>query len=169
MTCGQGKAVRQVVCVDFLGQSFDNNECDPEDSPQTEQECSMSPCHYVNHDYGKPIHPSTNIDQRVRSNPTLAILNRNSGRSTGSSGSQWRIGPWGAVSSKYLLCTIRRCIWTTDDWFLRTVISHDNKTSCQIFCWPPSKCQNSVYTTWPLKLRDMSSRALPVNSNVWPL
>ncbi|XP_077132057.1 A disintegrin and metalloproteinase with thrombospondin motifs 9 isoform X1 [Ranitomeya variabilis] len=99
VTCGQGKAVRQVVCVDFLGQSFDNNECDPEDSPQTEQECSMSPCQYVNHDYGRPIQPFPNVDQRARSNPTLAILNRNSGRSTGSSGSQWRIGPWGACSS----------------------------------------------------------------------
>ncbi|PIO37775.1 hypothetical protein AB205_0076550, partial [Aquarana catesbeiana] len=96
VSCGQGKAMRQVVCVDFLGLTVEQNECDPEDIPSAEQECSMSPCHYVNNDYGRPIHYLPNVDQRVRSNPTLAILNRNSGRSLGSSGNQWRIGPWGS-------------------------------------------------------------------------
>lgn len=104
VSCGQGKAMRQVVCVDFLGLTVEQNECDPEDIPSSEQECSMSPCHYVNNDYGRPIHYLPNVDQRVRSNPTLAILNRNSGRSIGSGGNQWRIGPWGSVSSNSLLC-----------------------------------------------------------------
>ncbi|KAM4722780.1 A disintegrin and metalloproteinase with thrombospondin motifs 9 [Rhinophrynus dorsalis] len=99
VTCGQGKVSRQVICVDFLDQTVDRSECDTDDIPPMEQECSMSPCHYMNHDYSRPIHPFPNVDPRARSNPTLAILNRNSGRSSGQGGNQWRVGPWGACSS----------------------------------------------------------------------
>ncbi|XP_072277315.1 A disintegrin and metalloproteinase with thrombospondin motifs 9 [Pyxicephalus adspersus] len=99
VTCGQGKAMRQVICVDFLGQTVDQNECDSEDIPSSEQECSMSSCHYVNHDHGRPIHYPPNVDQRVQSSPTLALTNRNSDHSLGSGGNQWRFGAWGACSS----------------------------------------------------------------------
>ncbi|XP_075430373.1 A disintegrin and metalloproteinase with thrombospondin motifs 9 isoform X1 [Ascaphus truei] len=99
VTCGQGKATRQVVCVDYGDQIVDQNECDPDDILPIDQECSMSPCHHLNHDYGRPIHPFPNVDHRIRSNPTLAILNRNIGRSQVLGGNQWRIGPWGACSS----------------------------------------------------------------------
>ncbi|XP_053325323.1 A disintegrin and metalloproteinase with thrombospondin motifs 9 [Spea bombifrons] len=97
VTCGQGKAMRQVTCVDFHGQAVDRSECDPDDIPATDQECSMSPCHYINHDFGKAVHPFPNLDPRVRSNQSPVILNRNNGPSH--SGNQWRSGPWGACSS----------------------------------------------------------------------
>ncbi|KAM4651989.1 A disintegrin and metalloproteinase with thrombospondin motifs 9 [Discoglossus pictus] len=95
VTCGQGKATRQVVCLDYNDQAVDRNECDPDDVPETEQECSMSPCHHLNPDHFQPNHPFPNQDPRGRS----TILNRNNGRSQSLNGNQWRTGPWGACSS----------------------------------------------------------------------
>ncbi|XP_053576979.1 A disintegrin and metalloproteinase with thrombospondin motifs 9 [Bombina bombina] len=92
VTCGQGKATRQVVCLDYNDHMVDRNECDPEDLPTMEQDCSMSSCHHPNHEYDRP-----NVDPRIRSQPTL--LNRNNGRLQSANGNQWRIGPWGACSS----------------------------------------------------------------------
>uniref|UniRef100_A0A7M4FG01 ADAM metallopeptidase with thrombospondin type 1 motif 9 n=1 Tax=Crocodylus porosus TaxID=8502 RepID=A0A7M4FG01_CROPO len=94
VTCGQGKATRQVVCVNYNDQLVDRGECDPEDLPATDQDCSMSPCH----DYGRPIHPFPYPDHRLKLNPG-GSLNRHPGRAHIPGGSQWRIGPWGACSS----------------------------------------------------------------------
>ncbi|XP_059571400.1 A disintegrin and metalloproteinase with thrombospondin motifs 9 isoform X2 [Alligator mississippiensis] len=94
VTCGQGKATRQVVCVNYNDQLVDRGECDPEDLPATDQDCSMSPCH----DYGRPMHPFPYPDHRLKLNPG-GSLNRHPGRAHIPGGSQWRIGPWGACSS----------------------------------------------------------------------
>lgn len=74
VTCGQGKATRQVVCVNFSDQAMDASECDPDDRPVTEQECSMPHC---------PRRPEP-LPKKISPPP--------SGRN------QWRTGPWGAVS-----------------------------------------------------------------------
>ncbi|XP_041417723.1 A disintegrin and metalloproteinase with thrombospondin motifs 9 isoform X2 [Xenopus laevis] len=115
VTCGQGKATRQVICVDFTDQTVDGSECDPDNVPAVDQECSMPPCYYLNHDYSRPIQTFPNLDQRVRSNPTLAILNRNVGLSAGPGGSQWRIGPWGACSSSCASGFQRRVVVCQDE------------------------------------------------------
>ncbi|KAJ7415429.1 hypothetical protein BTVI_38112 [Pitangus sulphuratus] len=96
VTCGQGKATRQVICVNYSDQLVDRSECDPDDLPATEQDCSMSPCHPNSHDYGRPIHPFLYPDHRLKLHPG-GSPNRNRAHIPG--GNQWRIGPWGACSS----------------------------------------------------------------------
>ncbi|OXB78730.1 UNVERIFIED_CONTAM: hypothetical protein H355_002695 [Colinus virginianus] len=96
VTCGQGKATRQVICIDYSDQLVDRSECDPDDLPATEQDCSMSPCHPNSHDYGRPIHPFLYPDHRLKLHPG-GSPNRNRAHIPG--GNQWRIGPWGACSS----------------------------------------------------------------------
>lgn len=100
VTCGQGKATRQVICVNYSDQLVDRSECDPDDLPATDQECSMSPCHPNNHDYGRPIPPFLYPDHRLKPHPG-GSPNRNRAHIPG--GNQWRIGPWGAVSAMILL------------------------------------------------------------------
>lgn len=100
VTCGQGKATRQVICVNYSDQLVDRSECDPDDLPATEQECSMSPCHPNSHDYGRPISPFLYPDHRLKPHPG-GSPNRNRAHIPG--GNQWRIGPWGAVSALILL------------------------------------------------------------------
>ncbi|XP_072571069.1 A disintegrin and metalloproteinase with thrombospondin motifs 9 isoform X2 [Paramormyrops kingsleyae] len=75
VTCGQGKATRQVACVNFSDQAMHTSECDPDDRPVTEQECSMPHC---------PTRPDP-----LPKNRSLPPSDR----------SQWRTGPWGACSS----------------------------------------------------------------------
>ncbi|EOB04433.1 A disintegrin and metalloproteinase with thrombospondin motifs 9, partial [Anas platyrhynchos] len=96
VTCGQGKATRQVICINYSDQLVDRSECDPDDLPATEQDCSMSPCHPNSHDYGRPIHPFLYPDHRLKLHPG-GSPNRNRAHIPG--GNQWRIGPWGACSS----------------------------------------------------------------------
>lgn len=96
VTCGQGKATRQVICINYSDQLVDRSECDPDDLPATEQDCSMSPCHPNSHDYGRPIHPFLYPDHRLKVHPG-GSPNRNRAHIPG--GNQWRIGPWGAVSA----------------------------------------------------------------------
>ncbi|KAG8435871.1 hypothetical protein GDO86_007096 [Hymenochirus boettgeri] len=141
VTCGQGKATRQVICVDFLEQSVDQSECDTDDIPATDQECSMSPCQYLNHHYTRPVQPLPNVDQRARSNPTLAILNQNSGRSHGQGGNQWRIGPWGACSS------------TCAGGFQRRVVVCQDENG-----YPASNCEDKMK---PVEQRSCESGSCP--------
>uniref|UniRef100_A0A8C4UYY9 ADAM metallopeptidase with thrombospondin type 1 motif 9 n=1 Tax=Falco tinnunculus TaxID=100819 RepID=A0A8C4UYY9_FALTI len=96
VTCGQGKATRQVICINYSDQLVDRSECDPDDLPATEQDCSMSPCHSNSHDYGRAIHPFLYPDHRLKLHPG-GSPNRNRAHVPG--GNQWRIGPWGACSS----------------------------------------------------------------------
>ncbi|XP_060095443.1 A disintegrin and metalloproteinase with thrombospondin motifs 9 isoform X1 [Heteronotia binoei] len=98
VTCGQGKVTRQVVCIDYNDQVVERSECDPEDIPATEQDCSMPSCQQINQDYNRPIHPFPYPDYRPKSNHG-GNLNRNQGRGHAHGGSQWRTGPWGACSS----------------------------------------------------------------------
>uniref|UniRef100_A0A6Q2XJ72 ADAM metallopeptidase with thrombospondin type 1 motif 20 n=1 Tax=Esox lucius TaxID=8010 RepID=A0A6Q2XJ72_ESOLU len=71
VTCGVGRANRQVVCSTYHHQ-VDESFCDQDERPSTEQECTASPCQWPN-----------DIDI---SNVPLADY-------------QWRTGPWGACSS----------------------------------------------------------------------
>ncbi|XP_076123623.1 A disintegrin and metalloproteinase with thrombospondin motifs 9 [Alosa pseudoharengus] len=86
VSCGQGKATRQVVCVNFSDQVVDVSECDPDDRPAREQECAMPQCPSRPTDHGsfpaipKSVPPAGGSDSRRGRN-------------------QWRTGPWGACSS----------------------------------------------------------------------
>ncbi|XP_037388444.1 A disintegrin and metalloproteinase with thrombospondin motifs 9 [Pygocentrus nattereri] len=84
VSCGQGKATRQVLCVNFSDQDqvVDMSECDPDDRPATEQECNMAQC---------PSVPSSEPRRRVS---PIGRADRNRGHPH-----QWRTGPWGACSS----------------------------------------------------------------------
>uniref|UniRef100_A0A8C8RHX3 ADAM metallopeptidase with thrombospondin type 1 motif 20 n=1 Tax=Pelusios castaneus TaxID=367368 RepID=A0A8C8RHX3_9SAUR len=101
VTCDNGIATRQVVCVNYH-QQIDENYCDPESRPSEEQECNMPPClpvyrhipkmhdhpsHYPELDY-PPIHKGHNPQDNGNqwSHPSVG-------------GNQWRTGPWGACSS----------------------------------------------------------------------
>uniref|UniRef100_A0A8D0L7W9 ADAM metallopeptidase with thrombospondin type 1 motif 9 n=1 Tax=Sphenodon punctatus TaxID=8508 RepID=A0A8D0L7W9_SPHPU len=79
-------------------QVVERSECDPDDLPATEQDCSMSSCQQNTPDYGRPIHPFPYPDYRSKPNQ-VGNPNRNSGRAHIPGGSQWRTGPWGACSS----------------------------------------------------------------------
>ncbi|XP_075786355.1 A disintegrin and metalloproteinase with thrombospondin motifs 20 isoform X3 [Pelodiscus sinensis] len=101
VTCDNGIATRQVVCVNYH-QQIDENYCDPESRPSKEQECNMPPCLPVYrhtpkiHDHPSrfpeldypPIHKGQNPQDNVNqwSHPSVG-------------GNQWRTGPWGACSS----------------------------------------------------------------------
>ncbi|XP_044531659.1 A disintegrin and metalloproteinase with thrombospondin motifs 9 [Gracilinanus agilis] len=91
VSCGQGRATRQVVCVNYSNQVVDQSECDLDYIPETEQDCSMSPCPRRSHDRDLPQHPFQNKDYRPRS--------ANPSRTHVLGGNQWRTGPWGACSS----------------------------------------------------------------------
>ncbi|KAJ8361216.1 hypothetical protein SKAU_G00177410 [Synaphobranchus kaupii] len=92
VSCGLGKATRQVVCVNFSDQVVDVSECDPDDRPASEQECAMAQCPTRYSDHGS--FPS-NGDPRKRLPPHGSSA-RNNGRAQSH---QWRTGPWGACSS----------------------------------------------------------------------
>lgn len=90
VTCGQGRATRQVVCVNYSDQVIDQSECDPDYIPETEQDCSMPPCPQRTLDSGIAQNPFYNEDYRPRS--------ASPSRTHVLGGNQWRTGPWGAVS-----------------------------------------------------------------------
>uniref|UniRef100_A0A8C5W4B4 GON domain-containing protein n=1 Tax=Microcebus murinus TaxID=30608 RepID=A0A8C5W4B4_MICMU len=99
VTCGQGRATRQVVCVNYGDRVIDRSECDPDDMPDTEQDCAMSPC--------PQRHPSQNADYRPRSpNPSRTHV---------LGGNQWRTGPWGACSSTCAGGSQRRVVVCQDE------------------------------------------------------
>ncbi|XP_039628815.1 A disintegrin and metalloproteinase with thrombospondin motifs 9 isoform X1 [Polypterus senegalus] len=96
VTCGQGKATRQVVCISSNDQVVDLSECDPDDRPATVQECTMSACPSQSNDRGRINLPT---DPRVKVPPSHGLPNRNAGRAQPPGANQWRMGPWGACSS----------------------------------------------------------------------
>ncbi|MEE6480837.1 hypothetical protein FKM82_012679 [Ascaphus truei] len=100
VTCGNGKVMRQVVCISYH-QRIEDINCDPENRPIEEQECNIAPCtpysHYPhNHDYPmrvpQPENPHIHRGHDVPDN--VDQRNMPSAR-----GNQWRTGPWGACSS----------------------------------------------------------------------
>lgn len=106
VTCGQGKVTRQVVCMDYSDQVVDRSECDPEDVPATEQDCSMPSCQQITPDYNRPIYPFPYPDYRQKNNQAG---NRNQGHGHNHGGNQWRTGPWGAVSTTVSNSGLFRC------------------------------------------------------------
>ncbi|XP_028575324.2 A disintegrin and metalloproteinase with thrombospondin motifs 9 isoform X4 [Podarcis muralis] len=97
VTCGQGKVTRQVVCIDYSDQMVDRSECDAEDVPATEQDCSMPSCQQISPEYNRPIPSFPYPDYRQKNNQGGSV-NRNQGRAHVHGGNQWRTGPWGACS-----------------------------------------------------------------------
>ncbi|KAL0978547.1 hypothetical protein UPYG_G00171970 [Umbra pygmaea] len=93
VSCGQGTTTRQAVCVNFSDQVVEVGECDPEDRPATEQECTMSQCPAARSSDPQPFPlPSGG----VRNNLPSSADGRNGDRAQAH---QWRTGPWGACSS----------------------------------------------------------------------
>uniref|UniRef100_A0A8B9LKD8 ADAM metallopeptidase with thrombospondin type 1 motif, 9 n=1 Tax=Astyanax mexicanus TaxID=7994 RepID=A0A8B9LKD8_ASTMX len=92
VSCGQGKATRQVLCVNFSDQDqvVDMSECDPDDRPATEQECNMAQCPSRSSDHGG-FPPNSDARKRTPSSGRAD-------RIRGGRSHQWRTGPWGAVS-----------------------------------------------------------------------
>lgn len=102
VTCGQGKVTRQILCVDYNDQSIDRNECDAEDILATEQDCSMPSCQQINPG-NRPANPFPYPDYHQKNNRG-GHPNRNQGHGHG--GNQWRTGPWGAVSSCWVVVVV---------------------------------------------------------------
>nr|XP_034962630.1 A disintegrin and metalloproteinase with thrombospondin motifs 9 isoform X4 [Zootoca vivipara] len=98
VTCGQGKVTRQVVCIDYSDQMVDRSECDAEDVPAMEQDCSMPSCQQISPEYNRPNPSFPYPDYRQKNNQGGSV-NRNQGRGHVHGGNQWRTGPWGACSS----------------------------------------------------------------------
>ncbi|KAK7817569.1 hypothetical protein U0070_024479 [Myodes glareolus] len=106
VTCGQGKATRQVVCVNYSDHVIDRSECDPDYIPETEQDCSMSPCSQRISGTGL-VYPYQNEDFRPRSDSPS--------RTHVLGGNQWRTGPWGACSSTCAGGSQRRVVVCQDE------------------------------------------------------
>ncbi|KAH0517467.1 A disintegrin and metalloproteinase with thrombospondin motifs 9 [Microtus ochrogaster] len=106
VTCGQGKATRQVVCVNYSDHVIDRSECDPDYIPETEQDCSMSPCPQRISGTGL-VYPYQNEDFRPRSDSPS--------RTHVLGGNQWRTGPWGACSSTCAGGSQRRVVVCQDE------------------------------------------------------
>uniref|UniRef100_A0A3Q4N4X1 ADAM metallopeptidase with thrombospondin type 1 motif 20 n=1 Tax=Neolamprologus brichardi TaxID=32507 RepID=A0A3Q4N4X1_NEOBR len=91
VTCGVGRATRQVVCSNYP-QPVDQSFCDPDERPVTEQECTAAPC------------PSVYHRQRINDQPYEYPQDPghhpgHSSWNVPSADNQWRTGPWGACSS----------------------------------------------------------------------
>uniref|UniRef100_A0A3Q2FEI2 ADAM metallopeptidase with thrombospondin type 1 motif 20 n=1 Tax=Cyprinodon variegatus TaxID=28743 RepID=A0A3Q2FEI2_CYPVA len=91
VTCGVGRATRQVVCSNYH-QPVDQSFCDPDERPAAEQECTTAPCpstynhqHIYEQPYGYPHDPGHHPGHSSWNVP--------------SADNQWRTGPWGACSS----------------------------------------------------------------------
>ncbi|KAM4734787.1 A disintegrin and metalloproteinase with thrombospondin motifs 20 isoform 2-T2 [Anableps anableps] len=91
VTCGVGRATRQVVCSNYH-QPVDQSFCDPDERPPAEQECTTAPCpsaynrqHIYEQPYGYPQDPGRHTGHSSWNVP--------------SADNQWRTGPWGACSS----------------------------------------------------------------------
>ncbi|XP_044307992.1 A disintegrin and metalloproteinase with thrombospondin motifs 9 isoform X4 [Varanus komodoensis] len=144
VTCGQGKVTRQVVCIDYSDQIVDRRECDADDIPATEQDCSMPSCQQINSEYNRPIYPVPYPDYRQKGgNP-----NRNQGRVHAHDGNQWRTGPWGACSSTCAGGFQRRVVvcqdengYTASNCEVRT--KPDEQRSCE-----SGPCPQWAYGSW---------------------
>ncbi|XP_062418980.1 A disintegrin and metalloproteinase with thrombospondin motifs 20-like [Pungitius pungitius] len=91
VTCGVGRATRQVVCSNYH-QPVERSFCDPDEQIATEQECTAAPCPSVysrrrsdEQPYGYPQDPGRHPGHSSWNVP--------------SADNQWRTGPWGACSS----------------------------------------------------------------------
>ncbi|KAM9568431.1 A disintegrin and metalloproteinase with thrombospondin motifs 20-like [Salvelinus alpinus] len=89
VTCGVGRATRQVVCSNYHHQ-VDESFCDQDERPSTEQECTGAPCPSVyrqrpNDQPYSPHDPATHPGHSSWNVP--------------SADNQWRTGPWGGCSS----------------------------------------------------------------------
>uniref|UniRef100_A0A4W5QA44 ADAM metallopeptidase with thrombospondin type 1 motif 20 n=1 Tax=Hucho hucho TaxID=62062 RepID=A0A4W5QA44_9TELE len=89
VTCGVGRATRQVECSNYHHQ-VDESFCDQDERPSTEQECTATPCPSVYHQRpnDQPYRP-----HNPASHPGHSSWN------VPSADNQWRTGPWGGCSS----------------------------------------------------------------------
>ncbi|XP_030723501.1 A disintegrin and metalloproteinase with thrombospondin motifs 9 [Globicephala melas] len=140
VTCGQGRTTRQVVCVNYSDHVIDQIECDPDYIPETDQDCSMSPCPQRTPDSGLAQHPFQNEGYRPRSvSPSRTHV---------LGGNQWRTGPWGACSSTCAGGSQRRVVvcqdengYTANDCVER--IKPDEQRSCE-----SGPCPQWAYGSW---------------------
>ncbi|XP_032005329.1 A disintegrin and metalloproteinase with thrombospondin motifs 9-like [Hylobates moloch] len=140
VTCGQGRATRQVVCVNYSDHVIDRSECDQDYIPETDQDCSMSPCPQRTPDSGLAQHPFQNEDYRPRS--------ASPSRTHVLGGNQWRTGPWGACSSTCAGGSQRRVVvcqdengYTANDCVER--IKPDEQRACE-----SGPCPQWAYGNW---------------------
>ncbi|XP_053497011.1 A disintegrin and metalloproteinase with thrombospondin motifs 20 [Ictalurus furcatus] len=89
VSCGVGRATRQVVCMNY-NQQMDESFCHLDEKPSSEQECAAAPCHsaYQLWPNNQPYFPPD-----PRSHPGHSSWN------VPSADHQWRTGPWGSCSS----------------------------------------------------------------------
>uniref|UniRef100_A0A8C0KDD9 ADAM metallopeptidase with thrombospondin type 1 motif 9 n=1 Tax=Canis lupus dingo TaxID=286419 RepID=A0A8C0KDD9_CANLU len=140
VTCGQGRATRQVVCVNYSDHVIDQSECDPDYIPETDQDCSTSPCPQRTPDSGLAQHPFQSEDYRPRSpGPSRTHV---------LGGNQWRTGPWGACSSTCAGGSQRRVVvcqdengYTANDCVER--IKPDEQRACE-----SGPCPQWAYGNW---------------------
>uniref|UniRef100_A0A5F9CF40 ADAM metallopeptidase with thrombospondin type 1 motif 9 n=1 Tax=Oryctolagus cuniculus TaxID=9986 RepID=A0A5F9CF40_RABIT len=140
VTCGQGRATRQVVCVNYNDHVIDQSECDQDYIPETDQDCSMSPCPQRTPHGGLPQHPFQNENYRPRSpGPSRTHV---------LGGNQWRTGPWGACSSTCAGGSQRRVVvcqdengYTANDCVER--IKPDEQRACE-----SGPCPQWAYGSW---------------------
>ncbi|XP_033066245.1 A disintegrin and metalloproteinase with thrombospondin motifs 9 isoform X3 [Trachypithecus francoisi] len=140
VTCGQGRATRQVVCVNYSDHVIDRSECDQDYIPETDQDCSMSPCPQRTPDSGLAQHPFQDEDYRPRS--------ASPSRTHVLGGNQWRTGPWGACSSTCAGGSQRRVVvcqdengYTANDCVER--IKPDEQRACE-----SGPCPQWAYGNW---------------------
>ncbi|GAA6089903.1 A disintegrin and metalloproteinase with thrombospondin motifs 20 isoform X1 [Tachysurus ichikawai] len=89
VSCGVGRAKRQVVCMNY-NQQVDESFCHLDEKPSSEQECAAAPCHsaYQLLPNNQPYFPPD-----PHSHPGHSSWN------VPSTDHQWRTGPWGSCSS----------------------------------------------------------------------
>uniref|UniRef100_A0A4W5MGN4 ADAM metallopeptidase with thrombospondin type 1 motif 20 n=1 Tax=Hucho hucho TaxID=62062 RepID=A0A4W5MGN4_9TELE len=89
VTCGVGRATRQVVCSNYHHQ-VDESFCDQDERPSTEQECTAAPCPsvYRQRPNDQPYSPHDPANHPGHSSWNVP-----------SADNQWRTGPWGGCSS----------------------------------------------------------------------
>uniref|UniRef100_A0A8C7QV70 GON domain-containing protein n=1 Tax=Oncorhynchus mykiss TaxID=8022 RepID=A0A8C7QV70_ONCMY len=89
VTCGVGRATRQVECSNYHHQ-VDESFCDQYERPSTEHECMATPCpsEYRQRPNDQPYSP-----HNPASHPGHGSWN------VPSADNQWRTGPWGGCSS----------------------------------------------------------------------
>lgn len=140
VTCGQGRTTRQVVCVNYSDHVIDQSECDPDYIPETDQDCSMSPCPQWTPDTDLSQNPFLNEDYHPRSiSPSRTHV---------LGGNQWRTGPWGACSSTCAGGSQRRVVvcqdengYTANDCVER--IKPDEHRACE-----SGPCPQWAYGSW---------------------
>ncbi|XP_076845270.1 A disintegrin and metalloproteinase with thrombospondin motifs 9 [Brachyhypopomus gauderio] len=131
VSCGQGKATRQVLCVNFSDQVIDESECDPDDHPATEQECTMGPC--PSHSHGNPDTPNKVPDPGRNGTPQTQ---------------QWRTGPWGGCSSTCAGGFQRRVVVCQDEnGYPSTSCEKDAQPAEQRSC-ESGPCPQWVHGSW---------------------